>query len=439
MLAPTTLALISVALLFGLILLGVHIGVALAAVSVLTLWLISGKFAVAISLLQTTAYSAVMDYVFAVVPLFVLMGIFATVSGATRELFASAQALLGRVRGGIGIATVFANAVFAAITGVSVASAAVFSKVALPEMERLNYDRRFSLGIVAGSAILGMLIPPSVLMIVYGVLTEQAIGKLFIAGIVPGLVVMAVLSLGIWTMVLVKPRLGGRQVEVRRLDLRTLVRVAAAPWAVVALVCLVVGGIWGGFFTPTEAGAVGAAGGFLLIFINRQKLTLRGLWQILLDAGQTTASIFLLLICAQMYSRVLTMSGLAGNVTQWVTALAIPPIFIVLGFIVVFVLLGCILDSTSIIILTIPLMHPIAVNLGYDPLWFAIVAILSIEIGLLTPPFGMVAFAMKSAIGKTVQVEEIFAGVIPFILLLGLALGIIIAFPRLSTWLPSLM
>jgi tripartite ATP-independent transporter DctM subunit len=438
-LAPTTLALISVALLFALILLGVHIGVALAAVSVLTLWLIIGKFEVAISLLQTTAYSAVMDYVFAVVPLFVLMGIFATVSGATRELFASAQALLGRVRGGIGIATVFANAVFAAITGVSVASAAVFSKVALPEMERLNYDRKFSLGIVAGSAILGMLIPPSVLMIVYGVLTEQAIGKLFIAGILPGLVVMAVLSLGIWTMVFVKPRLGGRQVEVRRLDLRTLVRVAAAPWAVVALVILVVGGIWGGFFTPTEAGAVGAAGGFLLIFINRQKLTLRGLWQILLDAGQTTASIFLLLICAQMYSRVLTMSGLAGNVTQWVTALAIPPIFIVLGFIVVFVLLGCILDSTSIIILTIPLMHPIAVNLGYDPLWFAIVAILSIEIGLLTPPFGMVAFAMKSAIGKTVQVEEIFAGVVPFILLLGLALGVIIAFPQLSTWLPSLM
>ena len=439
MLTPTTLALISVVLLFGLILLGVHIGVALAAVSVLTLWLISGKFAVAISLLQTTAYSAVMDYVFAVVPLFVLMGVFATVSGATRELFASAQALLGRVRGGIGIATVFANAVFAAITGVSVASAAVFSKVALPEMERLRYDRKFSLGIVAGSAILGMLIPPSVLMIIYGVLTEQAIGKLFVAGILPGLVVMTVLSVGIWTMVLVKPRLGGRQVEVRRLDFRTLVRVATAPWAVVALVILVVGGIWGGFFTPTEAGAVGAAGGFLLIFINRQKLTLRGLWQILLDAGQTTASIFLLLICAQMYSRVLTMSGLAGNVTQWVTALAIPPIFIVLGFIVVFVLLGCILDSTSIIILTIPLMHPIALNLGYDPLWFAIVAILSIEIGLLTPPFGMVAFAMKSAIGKTVQVEEIFAGVVPFILLLGLALGIIIAFPRLSTWLPSLM
>lgn len=239
MLAPTTLALLSVVLVFGLILLGVHIGVALAAVSVLTLWLITGKFFVAISLLQTTAYSAVMDYVFAVVPLFVLMGVFSTVSGAIRELFASAQVLFGHVRGGIGIATVFANAVFAAITGVSVASAAVFSKIALPEMERLHYDRKFSLGIVAGSAILGMLIPPSVLMIVYGVLTEQAIGKLFVAGILPGLVVTAVLSLGIWTMVLVRPRLGGRQVEVRRLDFRTVVRAAAAPWAVVALVILV--------------------------------------------------------------------------------------------------------------------------------------------------------------------------------------------------------
>ena len=251
MIDPTTLALISVGLVFALIVLGVHIGVALAAVSVLTLWGITGKFSVAASLLQTTAYSAVMDYVFAVVPLFVLMGLFSTLSGATRELFSSAQVLLGGIRGGLGIATVFANAVFAAITGVSVASAAVFSKIALPEMERLHYDRKFSLGIVAGSAILGMLIPPSVLMIVYGVLTEQAIGKLFIAGILPGLVVTAVLSLGIWTLVLMRPGLGGDLAEARRLDVRTLVRVVTTPWAVLALVILVMGGIWGGLFTPT--------------------------------------------------------------------------------------------------------------------------------------------------------------------------------------------
>jgi tripartite ATP-independent transporter DctM subunit len=437
--SPATLALVSVGLVFVLIVLGVHIGVALAAVSVVTLWCITGKFSVAISLLQTTAYSAVMDYVFAVVPLFVLMGLFSTVSGATRELFTAAQVLLGGMRGGMGVATVLANAVFAAITGVSVASAAVFSKIALPEMERLRYDRRFSLGIVASSALLGMLIPPSVLMIVYGVLTEQAIGKLFIAGILPGAVVTAVLAVGIWAMVRATPRLGGHVEEMGRLDVWTVVRVAATPWAVMALVALVMGGIWGGFFTPTEAGAVGAAGGFLLIVVKRVRITLAGLWQILLDGGQTTASIFLLLICAQMYSRMLTMSGLAGNATEWVSALAVPPIVVVLGFIVVFVLLGAIIDSTSILLLTIPLMHPIAVKLGYDPLWFAIVAIVSIEIGLLTPPFGMVVFAMKSAIGTAVEVEEIFAGAMPFLLLLGLALAIIIAFPALSTWLPSLM
>jgi C4-dicarboxylate transporter, DctM subunit len=438
MIAPTTLALISVGVVFALIILGVHIGVTLAAVSVLTIWVITGKFSVAISLLQTTAYSAVMDYVFAVVPLFVLMGLFSTLSGATGELFTSAQVFLGRVRGGIGIATVFANAVFAAITGVSVASAAVFSKIALPEMERLHYDRKFSLGIVAGSAILGMLIPPSVLMIVYGVLTEQAIGKLFIAGILPGLVVTGVLSLGIWTMVCMKPQLGGRLDEVRRLDFRTIARTLATPWAVVGLIILVMGGIWGGLFTPTEAGAVGAAGGFVLVVIKR-KFNLRNLWGVLLDGGQTTASIFLLLICAQMYSRMLTISGLAGEVTHWVSTLPVSPIFIIFGFIVVFLLLGCIIDSTSIILLTIPLMHPIALKLGYHPIWFTIVSIVTIEIGLLTPPFGMVVFAMKSAMGGRVQVEEIFAGVMPFILMLGIALAIIIAFPQLSTWLPSLM
>ena len=438
MIDPTNLALISVGLVFVLIIVGIHIGVALAAVSVLTIWFITGKFTVAISLLQTTAYSAVMDYVFAVVPLFVLMGLFSTLSGATRELFTSAQVFLGRVRGGIGIATVFANAVFAAITGVSVASAAVFSKIALPEMERLQYERKFSLGIVAGSAILGMLIPPSVLMIVYGVLTEQAIGKLFIAGIVPGLVVTAVLSLGIWTRVYLKPELGGNLDEVRRLDFRTVARTLVTPWAVVGLIILVMGGIWGGLFTPTEAGAVGAAGGFLLVVI-KGKFNLRNLWNVLLDGGQTTASIFLLLICAQMYSRMLTMSGLGGKITQWVITLPVPPIFIIFGFIVIFLLLGCIIDSTSIILLTIPIMHPIALKLGYHPVWFTIVSIVAIEIGLLTPPFGMVVFAMKSSLGEKVKIEEIFAGSVPFLFLLGIALAIIIAFPILSTWLPSLM
>ena len=435
---PTTVALITVAFVFVLVLLGVHIGVALALLSVVGIWGITGKLHVAISLLNTTAYSAVMDYVFAVIPLFVLMGILATLSGATRDLFNSAQILFGRIRGGIGIATVIANALFAAITGVSVASAAVFSRLAIPEMARLNYDRKFSYGIVAGSAILGMLIPPSVLMIVYGVLTEQSIGRMFVAGIGPGLVVTAMLSLGIWLMVFFSPRLGGQVEKLPPLDLRTALKTALKPWGVVLLIVLVLGGLWGGFFTPTEAGAIGAAGAMLLMVVNRQ-FSRRNVVDVMIEIGRTTASIFLLLIAAQMYSRMLTLSGLATQLSEWAAALPVPPIMIVLMFIVVFLLLGMIIDSVSILLLTIPIMYPVAIKLGYNPIWFGIVSIVAIEIGLLTPPFGMVVFAMKSSLGDAATLEEIFLGSMPFIVMLVLALTVIIAYPPLSTWLPSLM
>ena len=267
---PSNIALLTVAGVFTLVLLGVHIGVALALLSVIGIWAITGKLAVAVSLLNTTAYQSVMDYIFAVIPLFVLMGILANLSGATRDLFSSAQILFGRIRGGLGIATVIANAVFAAITGVSVASAAVFSKLAIPEMLRLEYDRKFAYGIVAGSAILGMLIPPSILMIVYGVLTEQSIGKLFAAGIGPGLVVSVILSLGIWLRVRLNPALA-RQVETGlQLTRADVLRAALKPWAVVLLIALVLGGLYGGLFTPTEAGAIGAAGALVLVVAARQ-------------------------------------------------------------------------------------------------------------------------------------------------------------------------
>lgn len=435
---PLTIALVTVAFVFVLVLLGVHIGVALALLSVLGIWGITGKPQVAISLLQTTAYNAVMDYVFAVIPLFVLMGILATLSGATRDLFSSAQVVFGRVRGGIGIATVIANAIFAAITGVSVASAAVFSKLAIPEMERLDYDRKFSYGIVAGSAILGMLIPPSILMIVYGVLTEQSIGRLFAAGVGPGLLVTAILSLGIWLMILVKPRLGGDLEKLPHLDFATVVRIAVKPWGVILLIAMVLGGIYGGVFTPTEAGGVGAAGALLLVVVKR-KLSLASMTGILMEIGRTTASIFLLLIAAQMYSRMLTISGLATKFSTWAAGLPVAPIMIVLLFLVVFLVLGMIIDSVSILLLTVPIMFPVITKLGYDPIWFGMVSIIAIEIGLLTPPFGMVVFAMKASLGSSVKIEEIFHGSIPFLALLLLALAVVVAYPPLSTWLPSLM
>lgn len=435
---PITISLLTIAGVFALVLLGVHIGVALALLSVLGIWAISGKGAVAISLLNTTAYSSVMDYVFAVIPLFVLMGILANLSGATRDLFSSAQVVFGRIRGGLGIATVFANAVFAAITGVSVASAAVFSKLAVPEMLRLGYDRKFALGIVAGSAILGMLIPPSILMIVYGVLTEQSIGKLFVAGIGPGLLVVVVLAGGIWLRVRLAPQLSGQLDDAPAPTAAEYLRAALKPWGVVLLIGLVLGGLYGGLFTPTEAGAVGAFGALLLALLARQ-VSFKSITGVLMEIGRSTASIFLLLIAAQMYSRMLTLSGLATALSDWAAALHVAPILIVLAFVLVFLLLGMIIDSVSILLLTIPIMYPVVTKLGFDPIWFGMVSILAIEIGLLTPPFGMVVFAMKSSLEDKATVEEIFAGAMPFMIKLLVALAIVIAVPAISTWLPSLL
>lgn len=437
---PITVALLSVALVFFLIIFGVHIGVALSLTSVAGLWLITGRIDIAVSILGTTAYSAIMDYIFAVIPLFVLMGLFAHWSGATSDLFAAAEVGLRRVRGGVGISTVAANAVFAAITGVSVASAAVFSKLAIPEMAKLNYQPRFSYGIVASSSLLGMLIPPSVLMIVYGVLTGQSIGRLFLAGVGPGLLVAAMLSVSIWLMVRFRPELapGVAAADARRQSRLAMLAIVLKPWGVYVLIIAVLGGIYGGVFTPTEAGAVGAAGALLLV-LSRRRFTLRGFKDVLMESARTTASIFLLLMAAQMYSRMLALSGLASAFSNWAVALPVAPLTLIVVFIVIFLLLGAIIDSISILLLTMPIMFPVVTALGFDPIWFGMVCVLAIELGLLTPPFGMSVFAMKSALGPEVPIEEIFIGAAPFLVVLLLALAVVVLVPELSLFLPRLL
>ena len=254
---PLTIGVLSIAGIIVLILIGFHVATALALVGFGAIYAITGRFGVASSLLYKTAQAGVADYVYAVIPLFVVMGLFATQSGATRDLFVAASALTGRLRGGLGVATVGANAIFAAVTGVSVASAAVFSKIAIPEMARAGYDRRFALGIVGSSALLGMLIPPSILMIVYGVLSEQSIGRLFAAGIVPGLLVAATLALAIILRARRTPGLVGTEGDVTRRPTEPRRVALLRVWPLIALVMLVLGGIYGGWFTPTEAGAVG--------------------------------------------------------------------------------------------------------------------------------------------------------------------------------------
>lgn len=438
MIDPVTVGALSVVAIFILIILGFHVGVALAVVSFAGVYLITGRFRVAATVLQSTSYNGVNDYVFAVIPLFVVMGLFATQSGATRDLFDAAESLMRRLRGGLGVSTVVANAIFAAITGVSVASAAVFSKLAYPEMARLGYDTRFALGIVASSSLLGMLIPPSILMIVYGVIVEESIGRLFAAGIGPGLLVAVVLSLTIVGLARLRPHLVGREGEVAVEIEQTLGLLVMKVVPVLALIALVLGGIYGGFFTPTEAGAIGALGALLLV-IMRRRFTPRSLLEALLETGRSCASIFFLLITAQMYSRMLTLSRLPDVLTGWVTSLEVPGLVVILAFILVLIILGCIIDSVSIMLLTMPIMVPIAMTLGYDKVWFGMIAILTIELGLLTPPFGMVVFAMKASLPDHIRVEDIFAGTLPFFLMLLVVLAMIIAFPQISLFIPSIL
>ncbi|OUM99625.1 MAG: hypothetical protein BAA02_12515 [Paenibacillaceae bacterium ZCTH02-B3] len=433
-----TIGTVTVALMLILILLGTHVGVALALMSIVGIFMATGSWDISLSILHTTAFRAIREYVYGVIPLFVLMGLFANLSGASQEIYNAFHVLLRRIRGGLGMATVGANALFATITGVSIASAAVFSKISLKPMMDLNYNKRFALGTIAGSSVLGMLIPPSLLLIIYGMLAQTSIGDLFLAGIIPGILLSLVYCVGIYVMARVKPSLvGGDTVQKygkwTKEDMRTIVK----PWGLVVLVLVVLGGIYGGFFTPTEAGGVGAFGALLLV-LAKKRFTLKGLWRVLVETGYTTASVLLLLVAAQMYSRMLSLSGLGNLVQDMVASINVPGILIIFLFVGILLLLGMILDSTSILLLTMPLMVPIVSAMGYDLIWFGIISVIATEMGLLTPPFGMVVFAMKSALGNQVTLEELFRGSFPFLVMMFITLLILIFIPDLVTFLPNL-
>lgn len=445
--------LILVGTLLMLVFSGVHIAVSLGLTALLGLFLMTGDPHAMFSFASNTAYEALRDYVFAVIPLFLLMGEFLAKCGAASDLFALVNRLTRRVAGRLGVATVLANAVFAFITGVSIAAAAAFSKISWPEMKRYGYERQFALGCIAGSACLGMLIPPSVLMIVWGVLTEMAIGKLFIAGIIPGLLVVT-LYIGyiLWVAKTQPHRVGegakgGQTAQANPAgpipmapgyaepDLRTILWSTAG---IIVLVLLVLGGIWFGFFTPTEGAGVGATLALLLAIARGMKP--KEMVQAVISVGRTSAPLLILLVTAQLYSRVLSMTGITGMAKDFFLQSGLSPYAILALMILVWFLLGAIIDSISIILLTVPVFAPIAMALGFDPIAFAIIGILAIETGLLTPPFGILVFTVKAAVPDEPDLKngEIFRGAVPYwVCLLG-AIGAIIAFPEIATWLPRL-
>lgn len=437
-----------VSVLLVLVFSGVHIAISLGLTSMLGIYLMTGQIDTVLSFSSNTAYEALRDYIFAVIPLFMLMGEFLARSGSATDLFALMNKTLKRIPGRLGVATVLANAIFAFITGVSIAAAAAFSKIAYPEMRRHGYERKFSLGCIAGSACLGMLIPPSVLMIVWGVLTEMSIGSLFIAGIIPGMLVV-VLFVGyiIWVSVRHPERVGEGNVlpESQQsardandmLESKDMTALVTSTMGLLLLIVLVLGGIWLGVFTPTEGAGVGATLALLLALVRGMKMS--EMFAAILSVGRTAAPLLLLLVAAQLYSRVLAMTGVTGATKDFFLSSGLSP-FLILGLMVlVWFILGCIIDSISIILLTVPVFAPLAMALGFDPLAFAIIGILAIETGLLTPPFGILVFTVKAAVPdeKDLTPAEIFRGAGPFWLVLITAIVFIAVFPQIASWLPN--
>jgi C4-dicarboxylate transporter, DctM subunit len=429
----------SLCLLASLVLIqtGMHIGVALMFMSFIGVWAIKGTL-VAGKLLASSVSTSIASDAYAVIPLFVLMGLFVSSTRVGRDTFDVAALALGRIRGGLGMATVAANAVFAACTGTTIASASVFTKVAVPEMIRHGHTPKFSVGVVAGSSVLGMLIPPSILMIIFGVIANASIADLFKSGIVPGILLAVTFCLTISLLARFKPAFVA--VDPHALDDRYRGPLADAPYStiffkflpIIILVGTVLGGIYGGFLTPTEAGGAGALAA-LLIALARGEMSAKVFWNVALETGRVTAAICFLLMAAALYAQMLTLSGLPYAIGNWLQTAQLPFIVILIGYILVVLFLGCFLDSVSIMLIVLPFVIPVFDALGVNLIWFGLISVLAIEIGLLTPPLGLAVFVVKANLDdQSITPWQIFMGTMPMTLTMVVVLALCVIFPWLA-------
>lgn len=430
---PILLGIIGLAVLFVLMALEVPIAFAMALVGFCGFAVISGLDA-AVNMVGLVPYTTAASYIFSVLPLFLLMGEFSSVSGLMRDGYRTINKWLGHLRGGLAMATIGGCAGFAAVCGSSVATAATMTKVALPEMREYKYDLSLATGSLAAGGTLGILIPPSMQFIMYGVIAEQSIGKLFIAGILPGILLSMTFMLTIYIMARFNPILGpaaGKSSWRQRLT--TLKDV----WGLVLLFVLVLGGIWGGIFTPTEAAAVGACVAFILMALRR-KVNRQNLVIAFIGALKTTGMCLGILIGAMIFGYFIAVTTLPMALATFVSQLPIPPLGILICMLLVYLLLGCLMDALAMILLTMPIFIPVILTLGFDPIWFGVVLTLMCELALITPPIGMNVFVI-GGIAEDVPMYTIFKGVWPFVIALLVCEAILIAFPQISLWLPNTM
>lgn len=417
----------------GLIALGMPVAVAMGIVGVIGFGWLNG-WAGAAYILGSSPFESIFPYSFSVIPLFVMMGVFASHAGLSRSLFNAINSFIGHRRGGLAVTTVGASAFFGAICGSSLATVATIGRVALPEMKRAGYDDSLSTSTVAAGGTLGVLIPPSVLLVIYGLLTQSSIGQLFIAALIPGLIGAALYALAIVVRVQLNPGLAPRAA---RMDWSGRIRSLGQIWPVAALFATVIGGIYLGWFTPTEAAAVGAVGAFLLALASG-RLDRRALRESVAETAALTGMIFFILIGAALFNSFLENTGLPQLLIGLIEASGLSPLAVMVLILAFYVILGCFMDSMSMILLTVPLLAPVALQLDYSLIWFGIVVVTVAEIGLITPPIGMNLFVVQAA-ARGVATSTVVRGILPFIVADLLRLALLVAFPMLVLWLPGAM
>jgi C4-dicarboxylate transporter, DctM subunit len=421
------------AAIFALALLRVPLAFAMGLVGVIGIGLTRGWMPALASTAQVV-HETGFAYTLSVIPLFILMGNFVARAGLAHELFAAAYAFIGHLRGGLAHATVLACAGFGAICGSSIATAATMSKVAYPSMKKLGYSDSLSTGVMAAGGTLGIMIPPSTIMVIYGIITETNIGKLFAAGVIPGALTALMMMAGIAVITSRDPE---HAPPGERASWPERWKALRGIWGVLLLVIVVLGGIYGGVFTATEGAGIGAAGAFLFA-LARRSLTWSTLLQVLVESARTTAMLFTLLIAATIFANFVNFTSMPGDLKDWITHQGLSPVMIIAAMMLIYVVLGTVMEELTMVLLTIPLFFPIVVQLGFDPVWFGVLIVMVVQIGLISPPVGMNLFVLNSLL-PGVGLGQIFRGTWPFVVVLVLVLGVLVAFPGLSLWLPGFM
>ncbi len=428
-----TEALIGFLAIFGLALLRFPLAFSMGLVGLVGIGVTRG-WVPAFSSIAQVVYETGFAYTLSVIPLFILMGNFVARAGLAHELFHAAYTFIGHRRGGLAHATIAACAGFGAICGSSIATAATMSKVAYPSMKKLGYSDALSTGVIAAGGTLGIMIPPSTIMVIYGIITETHIGKLFAAGVIPGIFTAILMMIAVVLMTWHDPEHAPAGEKFTWGERLTALR---GIWGVLLLVVIVLGGIYGGFFTATEGAGMGATGAFLFA-LARRALSWKTLFEVLTESARTTAMLFTLLIAATVFANFVNFTTMPMELKEWITHLGLSPIMIVGAMMVIYILLGTVMEELTMVLLTIPLFFPIVVELGFDPVWFGVLIVMVIQIGLISPPVGMNLFVINTLLPK-VGLGNIFRGVWPQVLVLVSTLAILLFFPGLSLWLPSMM